>query len=130
MGKKRMRGIGPRPGNSTQSAKGPACPYCGKRSYSSRKYAKEANRRLYPEERMSTYRCREAPDFVDTSQLWHIGHLGQAVVTGRASRHQVHGSERLEMARPAPRNPFPSVLRAIVPGKGDESPQAEDNDDR
>lgn len=49
------------------------CPACGKRAYPSKRDAKRANRRLYPNDRMNAYRCpHESPwDAV----RWHLGHL-------------------------------------------------------
>lgn len=80
----------PRRGSSTSSAKGAVCPYCGKRSYFTRKYAKEAAKVLYPHTHLTPYTCVKAPEFVDTSQLWHLGHLGEQVVNMGVDRALVH----------------------------------------
>lgn len=131
MGKKhrqRRNGSLPRTGNARGSAKGAVCPYCGKRAYFSRKYAKEANRRLYPNEKMSAYQCTSAPEWVDTSAMWHIGHLAPAVTQGKATRSQVHGSAPVHMAREAPRKPIHPALRAIVvPGSTVNDNDEDDN---
>lgn len=124
MGKNRRAG-GATP--MSESSRGSLCPYCGKKSYSSRKYAKEANRRLYPNEKLSAYKCQKAPEFADTSKFWHIGHLAPQVVNGKRARAEIHGSEPVQLARQAPRKPFPASLRATIIEKPKES--AADNDE-
>ncbi len=70
---------------------GRRCQYCRKVCYSSKKSAKTANRRAFPHEKMSVYRCPFAPDGADTSVLWHIGHLPKGVKDGTIARSQLHG---------------------------------------
>ena len=56
------------------------CPRCGKASYRTRKDAKRAARRLFPNDRMSVYGC---------GHYYHVGHLPKVVRRGEASRAQV-----------------------------------------
>lgn len=50
------------------------CPWCGKRSYRTKKIAKAAIRGLHPAERMNAYPCPYS-----SNDDWHIGHLDQAL---------------------------------------------------
>ncbi len=120
-----------RTGSSKESSRGSVCPYCGKRSYMSRKYAKEAARIQYPTEHLSAYRCIKAPEFVDTSKLWHLGHLAGRVIAGRDEKSNVHGSPELRPARPEKRGPIPEALRAMVESKlaAEVAPSDNDNDE-
>lgn len=130
MGKKQHRRASnshkARTGQTKGSSRGSICDYCGKRSYASRKYAKEAARIQYPTEHLSPYRCVSAPEHVDTNMLWHLGHLVDRVVQGRATRAQVYGSPQLSEARPQRRGPVPEALRATMASA---QPGRNDNDD-
>lgn len=107
----------PTSGSSKESNKGPICQYCGKRSYGSRKLAREAARIQYPKEKLSAYRCLEAPEFVDAQTLWHLGHLSQKVLNGKVEKQRVHGGDRLQLARPVRNGPVPPELRATIETK-------------
>ena len=87
----------PQLGASRNSAKGSVCAYCGKRSYFTRKYAREAMKILYPGERMSAYQCPKAPDWVDSSRLWHVGHLHDKVLEDGESRLEFYTGRGLQM---------------------------------
>lgn len=56
------------------------CPVHQKKSYLSRREARQAARRLYPEERMNAYPCK-ADD-----RYWHFGHLPDALRQGEIDR--------------------------------------------
>lgn len=49
------------------------CGECGKKSYGTRKDAKDAAKRLYPGDKLSIYQCVLG---------WHIGHLPKRVIRG------------------------------------------------
>lgn len=50
------------------------CPYCGKRTYRSRRDAKRAGALAHPGEKgMSGYECTDVPDNVETPHF-HYGH--------------------------------------------------------
>lgn len=78
--KKKQQNLGG--GNSGQAG---ICPVDGKQRYVSRKLAKQAMLRLWPEDRMSVYPCGE---------YWHFGHLAESVRQGKISREKVHGKSR------------------------------------
>lgn len=59
------------------------CVRCKKQAFSSRKDAKKACRRRFPNEHLTAYQC-------PVTNTWHGGHLPQAVRFGTASRHQVY----------------------------------------
>lgn len=54
-----------------------SCPDCGKRSFTTRKAAKKAARRIGDGDHMSAYRC---------GGYWHIGHLPTAIIRGHLTR--------------------------------------------
>lgn len=56
------------------------CQAHGKMLFSSRKRARLHGRRAHPGDRMSAYECDQIPD------LWHYGHLHEAVVRGWLDR--------------------------------------------
>lgn len=60
---------------------------CGKYRYFTRKAAKRAMRRLYPDRnnhgRLNAYECR-----IETN-VWHLGHLPEAVKRGDVGRDQI-----------------------------------------
>lgn len=59
------------------------CPDCGKRSYAHRKAAKAEIRRINGT-RMREYRCPT------TRTYFHIGHLPDAVVTGKVTAPEIY----------------------------------------
>ena len=61
------------------------CGECGKRSYPSRKAARQAAAALPPQEGSYPPRAYRCPD----SDEWHIGHLPEAVIKGERSRAEV-----------------------------------------
>lgn len=56
------------------------CWACGKRSYSSKKEAKQTARRTHPGEQLDTYECHS------NAGAYHYGHLPQRVKEGRIPR--------------------------------------------
>lgn len=61
------------------------CPYCGKRSYATRKAGKQADRRHGKGEKMNVYECRHG-------RGWHIGHLHKGIKQGRWTRADLGGA--------------------------------------
>ena len=59
-----------------------ACASCGKRSYKTRKAAKQVGRSLYPSAHLSAYRC--------VTGWWHYGNIPDAVIDGTISRDQIN----------------------------------------
>ena len=57
-----------------------ACRVCGKMTYETRADAKLVNRRSYPAEKMSVYRCEGG---------FHLGHLPKGVTLGLYNRQQL-----------------------------------------
>ena len=49
------------------------CPDCGKYRYVSKQAAKKTAKKLFPDDRLSPYRCGD---------YWHFGHLPYAVQRG------------------------------------------------
>lgn len=77
----------------------PQCKHCGKISYISRKSAREAAKTYHPNDRMSTYKCVKAPEYVDTNYIWHIGHLDESIVKGEVERSEHYGTGALHPSR-------------------------------
>lgn len=69
---------------------GGICGSCGKRGYSTRKAARRAARRLFPEHRMSAYQCH------DGGTSWHFGHQPAALKRGAIDRKTWQASKRTE----------------------------------
>lgn len=53
------------------------CSTCGKQCWSSKRYAKNAARRIHPGEKLSIYQCGD---------YWHFGHLNYSTARGYAAR--------------------------------------------
>lgn len=61
------------------------CPDCGKLIYESRKEAKQAKRRQFPNERVQAYAC-------PTTDGWfHLGHIAPEIVAGEFSKKVFYG---------------------------------------
>lgn len=84
------------------------CPYCGKKSYYTRKAARRAGRSLYPDDHLNAYRCLDAPDYVDTTQLWHIGHAPD--VFHHPTNNLRNVGHPADLPGMAPLRPFPIAL--------------------
>lgn len=69
---------------------GGTCGWCGKRGFSTRKAARQAARRLFPEARMSAYRCHHG------GTSWHFGHQPAALRHGEIDRTTWRASKRTE----------------------------------
>ncbi|WP_375483288.1 hypothetical protein [uncultured Jatrophihabitans sp.] len=64
------------------------CSRCGKRSYPSRKLARQAARNYHGEGRLAPYQCPH------NDQAWHNGHLPAAVRAGDVDRDEYEANAR------------------------------------
>lgn len=62
---------------------GHLCPQCGKVCYPSRKAAKNAQRKVFPGNKMIAYSCGD---------YWHLGHANYLIRRGVISRNEVTDS--------------------------------------
>ena len=123
MGKKYKRQARPKPTVFIRNTS--KCRYCGKVVYYSRKSAREAAKALHPNDRMSTYRCVKAPDFVDTSATWHFGHLNEEVVKGNVPRSEFYSASRGKVSR----GRKPKGRRQVNKRSNDNDNEDDDDDD-
>lgn len=67
------------------------CPYCGKHCYMSRKAAKKAARRIYPDQHMNAYKCHG-------SEFYHMTSIPERK-KAHPSRRMLEYEERKRMER-------------------------------
>lgn len=86
------------------------CPACGKKSYATRKAAKNAAKVHHQDAHMSVYRCRSNNPKRPNPAPWHYGHLDEAVISGKMSKDEVY----VQGKKAVPRHKTdPQALEAI-----------------
>lgn len=89
------------------------CPACGKKTYPSKKAAKSAAKKLYPDDHLSAYQCRSTKEVRPTPAPWHFGHLDERIVTGKMGRRDAYDPTVFE-ARPDVASAIARIAKATM----------------